>query len=106
MYSLFCVQVDWSKVRVRDENGTDITNTFTEDEKRSIYEELFGGDLSEGDNSEQLGEDNSDEMLEITVTSDDMKEYRVYEARRGSIRFSGESKTQTELSDQEVLVGQ
>mgnify|MGYP001803441985 CR=1 FL=1 len=93
-------------MRVRDENGTDITDTFTEDEKRSIYEELFGGDLSEGDNSEQLGEDNSDEMLEITVTSDDMKEYRVYEARRGSIRFSRESKTQTELSDQEVLVGQ
>ena len=102
---LFCVQVDWSKVRVRDENGTDITDTFTEDEKRSIYEELFG-DISEGDNSEQLGEENSDEMLEITVTSDDMKEYRVYEARRGSIRFSRESKTQAELSDQEVFVGQ
>ena len=45
-------------------------------------------------------------MLEITVTSDDMKEYRVYEARRGRIRFSRESKTQTELSDQEVFVGQ
>lgn len=103
------LQVNWTRLRVRDENGTDITDSLSEDEIKTVYEDLFGSKINDGDNSDQTGGDNS-AILEITITQDELREYRKprrkgRRSQRRQRREQRESEQHTGLSDSQVFVG-